>query len=171
MSLGPQPSAHKPRSPPCWLHGQCSCTVRASCLSPSLISQTYPLTQNVQGYLMDRDHHSEMEPAVKAGLCPAWGGATLSGGEGVAAPQGGEGCSCRDREEAWGWGSGRGHHPRPPQASAVSWEPTPNTPDTCIGLPHWARGHQEGQGCPCLCPRATLPAAPRVSPVPGPPAP
>lgn len=114
----------------------------------SLISH---LTQNVQGYLMDTVTTTRNGAAVAGLASPRLGrGRPFSGGEGQQLLR--EEGACRDVEEAWGWGQLQGAPPPPPAVSAVSWEPTPNTPDTCIGCPTGQEGTRRGRGAPSALP-------------------
>ena len=73
------------------------------------------------------------------------------------------------RHGGGGAAGGTTPHPRSP---AVSWEPTPDTPDTCIGCPAGLEGSRSGQGVPAgLCPCAVPAGSTRDVPPPQRPAP
>ena len=115
-----------------------------ACLFPDFTEDPHPECSVTPD--RHNDHRSEMELAV-TGLASApsgEGASLLLGGEGAAAPQGG-GSSCRDVEEARGGASG-GTVPPPPCSPAVSWGPTPDTPDTCIGCSTGREGGRRGGG-------------------------
>lgn len=114
----------------------------------SLISQT-TLTQNVQGYLMDTVTTTQKWSQRWLGWpLPRLGRGRPFSLVGRGSSSSGRRVLMQGRGRGMGVGAAAGGTTPRPRSPAVSWEPTPNTPDTCIGCPTGQEGTRRGRGAP-----------------------